>query len=239
MARHYIVLDTETTDKVGRKTDQPEPYNSLVYDLGFVVVDGDTHEIIEEYSFIVAETILQSRLMRSSYYADKLPAYIAGGTLDTTGKWQVISFLQAWQSVRDACKRYDIRDIWAYNCAFDETALNATIRTYSNHFRPFFAPYGVRFRDIWDYASCITGTRPYVEWAYSHGRTTASGNPSTSAESVYAYITQNPMYIEQHTALEDARIEAAILAACKRRKKKTRHSRGQGWRDAARVSKLL
>ena len=47
MARHYIVLDTETTDKVGRKTDQPEPYNSLVYDLGYVVVDGKTGAELE------------------------------------------------------------------------------------------------------------------------------------------------------------------------------------------------
>ena len=239
MGRNYIVLDTETTDKVGRKTNQPEPYNALVYDLGFVVVDGKTGVELEAHSYAIADTMLQDRLMRSAYYADKLSAYIAGGTLDTTGKWQVVSFLKAWQSVRDACKRYNIRDIWAYNCSFDELALNATMRTYSNDFRSFFAPHGVRFRDIWDYASCITGTRPYVEWALMHGRTTSSGNPSTSAESVYAYITHNPLYIEEHTALSDARIEAAILAACKRRKKRTRHSRGQGWRDAAKVAKTL
>lgn len=239
MARNYIVLDTETCDKVGRKTDQPEPYNSLVYDVGFCVVDGDTREIIEEHSYIVAETLFQSRLMRSAYYADKLPAYYAGGTLDESGAWKVAPFIEIWQAVRDACKRYGVRDIWAYNCAFDEMALNSTIRTYSQGFVPFFAPYGVRFRDIWDYASSITGTRAYVEWAYSHARTTDSGNPSTGAESVYAYLTRTPDYIEAHTALEDARIESAILAACKRRKKKTRHSRGQGWRDAAKIAKTL
>lgn len=239
MARNYIVLDTETCDKVGRKTDQPEPYNSLVYDLGFCVVDGDTREIIEAHSYIIAETLLQSRLMRSAYYADKLPAYYEGARLNGTGSWQVVPFLEAWGAVRDACRRYGVRDIWAYNCSFDEAALNSTVRTYSNGFRAFFAPYGVRFRDIWDYASSITGTRAYVEWAYNHGRTTASGNPSTSAEAAYAYLTQTPEYIERHTALEDARIEAAILAACKRRKKKTRHSRGQGWRDAAKIAKTL
>lgn len=239
MARHYIVLDTETTDKVGRKTDQPEPYNSLVYDLGFVVIDGKTGAELESHSYIIADTMMQSRLMQSAYYADKLPAYRAGARLDGTGDWKVVSFHDVWSTFCNACRTYDVRTMWAYNCSFDEQALNSTMRTYSNGFRAFFAPYGVQFCDIWDYASCITGTRRYVEWALMHGRTTSTGNPSTSAESVYAYLTDNAEYIEKHTALEDARIEATILAACKRRKKKTRHSRGQGWRDAAKIAKLL
>ena len=32
-----------------------------------------------------------------------------------------------------------------------------------------------------------------------------------TAEAVYAYITGNPEYSEEHTALEDSKIEAAIL----------------------------
>lgn len=239
MARNYIVLDTETCDKLARNLKQPEPYNSLVYDLGFCVVDGDTHEIIEQQSFLIMETMQQSRLMRSAYYADKLPAYRAGARFDGTGEWKVVTFHDAWSTFCNACRTYKVRTVWAYNCAFDEQALNSTMRTYSNNFRSFFAPYDVRFRDIWDFASCITGTRRYVEWALMNGRTTNTGNPSTSAESVYAYLTDNAEYIEKHTALEDTRIEAAILAACKRRKKKTRHSRGQGWRDAAKTAKTL
>ena len=37
---YYMILDTETCDKHARKTSKPEPWNSLVYDLGFVVVDS-------------------------------------------------------------------------------------------------------------------------------------------------------------------------------------------------------
>lgn len=45
---------------------------------------------------------------------------------------------------------------------------------------------------------------------------------------------------EDHTALSDARIEAAILLAAKAKHKKTRHgSRGQGWRDASAAFKAL
>ena len=35
--------------------------------------------------------------------------------------------------------------------------------------------------------------------------------PRKTAESVFAYITQNGDYKEEHTALEDSKIEARIL----------------------------
>lgn len=80
----------------------------------------------------------------------------------------------------------------------------------------------------------------YLKYCIETGAFTPSGNPSTSAESVYRFINKEHDFTENHTALSDARIEAAILLAVKAKHKKTRHgSRGQGWRDASAAFKTL
>lgn len=233
----FIVLDTETADRFKRQTDQPEPWNSLVYDIGWLVVDGS--EVLKRRSFAVAETITNTALMQSAYYADKLPAYHEGIGATDGAKWKIASFLDIWRTFKSDCKEYDVRQIWAYNCSFDMQALNSTMRAYSNGFAPFFTPYKCIWRDIWDYSSCITGTRPYVRWAETHGYISERGNPQTSAECVYRYLKHDTAFIEDHTALSDATIELEILLAVRRRKKKTRHSKGMGWKAAADIYKTL
>lgn len=230
----FIVLDTETAPTIEHKDGKAHPETSRVYDLGYVVCDADG-SILVERSFIVADTFFDERLMKSAYYANKLPQYHNG-----IGRaWIPVSFLAAWKQFKDDIKAFNVKTVWAYNARFDETALNASIKAYSNGFASFFVPYGVKVKDVWDFASCITGTRKFAQWAFDQGFTTAAGNPSTSAETVYRYLTNDNEFIEDHTALSDAKIELAILLAAKRRKSKTRHSKGQGWRDAAKITKTL
>ena len=229
---YFMVIDTETTDKAGRKTAQPEPWNSLVYDLGYIIADSDGNVVVEQ-SFVLTDTFFNNALMNSAYYADKRPQYLMDASGDESGCWRYVSTLDAFRTMREDIKRYKVRNVWAYNCKFDIAALNSTVRTYSNGFASFWFPYGVRVRDIWDYASCITKTKRYVKWAASHDMFTTSGNPKTSAETVYAYLENNAGYIESHTALDDCYTELTILNAARKRHAKTRHSMGQGWRDCA------
>lgn len=230
---YYLILDTETCDKYARKTSAPEPENSLVYDYGFVVVDSKTFDIVDSASFVISETFNSSKLMNSAYYANKLPQYYNGIKLDNSGEWQMVDCLTAYNRTREVIKKYDIRKVWAYNCKFDLAALNSTIRTYSNGFAAYWFPYSVKVCDIWDYASCITATKGYLKFVAAHDMFTPKGNPKTSAEAVYAYLTQDSAYVERHTAYEDALIESHILKCARRKHSKTRHSVGQGWRDCA------
>lgn len=234
-----MIIDTETCDKHARKTSKPEPWNSLVYDLGYVVVDSKTFEQVDSGSFVIAETFNNPKLMNSAYYANKLPQYLASIKLDGTGDWQMISALDLWRKVKDVIKKYNIRKVWAYNCTFDMQALSSTIRTYSNDYVPYFMPCKVKFCDIWDYASCITATKDYIKFCGQHGFFTASGNPKTSAETVYAYLTKNPDYIERHTAYEDALIESYILKCAKTKHTKKRSTVGRGWVDCAALYKTM
>lgn len=228
---NYVVIDTETAPTVDHKDNQAHPETSLVYDFGYTIRDCNDCELVSR-SFVIAETFTNLRLMNSAYYADKLPLYHAGIGSTDSSTWRMVSFAEAWETFKADCKLYKVKTAWAYNARFDLIALNNTIRTYSNGFVKFFFPYKMKVRDVWDYASNITGSKTYVSWCIEHGYFTASGNPQTGAEIVYRFITDDNNFIEDHTAYSDACIEDAILVAAKRKHAKTRHSMGQGWRDA-------
>lgn len=232
---NFVVLDTETAPTVKHKDNNAHPETSLVYDFGYTIRNSDNN-VLRERSFVIADTFYQTSIMNSAYYADKLPLYHEGIKRD---EWNVVSFLDAWRMFRADCKEFNVSTAWAYNCNFDTIALNNTLRTYSNGFAQWFFPYKMKMRDVWDYASNITSTKGYLKFCVENGLFTLTGNPSTSAENVYRYISRETSFVEDHTALSDARIESAILLAAKAKKKKTRHSNGQGWRDAAKAFKTF
>lgn len=232
--RKFIVLDTEGVND-GKPNTNSLGANALVYDVGLVVADRQGN-IYDRFSIVNTDVFYQNSLMESAYYHEKIPQYIEG----IGENWEPMSWLQIVNLMRDLVMDYQVRDIWAYNVSYDQAATNYTTAKASNGFRRFFAPYGTRYRDVWDYAgSTLCATKKYVEWCIENGFVSASGNPSTNADTVGKYLRGSMEYKEQHTALSDAEDELYILLAAMKRKQKARDSRGQGWRDAAKIAKEL
>ena len=72
---YSIVIDTETCP-VDKSLEQVLPTNMWVYDCGFAVINKRTGEVFETWSFVNADIFLDEKeLMKSSYYADKIPMY--------------------------------------------------------------------------------------------------------------------------------------------------------------------
>lgn len=237
MARNYIVLDTEGVDTVPHYDGQAHPESSLFYDLGFSVIDGNTGEELAAYSFVNADVFYRRELMDSAYYSEKRDIYEEGIRM---GEWDIATTRDIMRALHDACECYDVREVWAFNVRYDMTITAHTVEVMSNGFVTEFLPSGVSWRDVWDYAgSTLCNTRKYVKWCLTRDYVSEKGNPMTRAEVVYQYLIDDDDFIEAHTALSDARIEADILKACKRRKQRARHSIGQGWRDASKIAKTL
>lgn len=234
MSRNFIVLDTEGVT-VGKPDKKNLGATALFYDFGFVVANRDG-ETLDKFSFVNTDVFNDYGVMQSAYYAEKLPQYHAG----IGESWIPASTLEIWHTFSKCVVEYGVRDIWAYNANYDNASVNYTISRKSNGFRRYFAPYGCKWRDIWDYAgSTICNTSKYVKWCRDNGLISAVGNPSTSADTVGKYLRGDMEYIEQHTALSDAEDELTILLAAMRRKQKARHTRGQGWRDSAKLAKAV
>lgn len=88
---------------------------------------------------------------------------------------------------------------------------------------PLFELRGEKFpiTDLWQVAcNKLINNQKYKDFCLKNDFLTQSGLYfKTSAESAYAYLTKNSEFIEQHTALDDALIEAEILTKALRKGK--------------------
>ena len=201
--KYYLVLDVETANS----TD-----DALVYDLGYVVCDKKGN-IYEADSFIVSDIFFEEAdLMQSAYYAKKIPTYLEG---IKNRAFNVVTFKQAREKLLNAIKNYKVEAVCAYNANFDYTALNTTQRWLTKSKYRYFLPYGTKVYCIWHMACQLICTQKnYIRFCLENGFVSPSGNIKTSAETVYAYMTNNADYDENHTGLEDVLIETKILAKC-------------------------
>lgn len=213
--KYVIVLDVETANMAE---------DALVYDLGFGVYDKQGNEY-ESYSKVITNIFDKEKdLMQSAYYSEKLPQYykqLENGTRERMG------ILQAKKFIREVMEKYGINEIYAYNANFDLTALNRTIRYVTKSKVRYFFPYGTKVCCIWHMACQVLCTqKTFLKQGIRNG----NGNLITNAERVYSYI-KNIDFQEEHTGLEDTRIEAQIMAWCfKQHKKMNRNINRVCWR---------
>lgn len=218
--KYMVVLDTETCPIV--PSDSVDPHNMLVYDFGWSIVDK-TGKVYRTRSYLAVEIFSRYDLMVSSYYAQKVPAYfedIMAGTRTLAPISQIRTTL---------CKdmaEYGINEIYAHNARFDFHSANTTMRYLSKG--EYFFPYSINGKrvemcDTLKMARDVIVKMPtYKAFCEKYNLYTANGKPSATAENLYRFITDNPYFIESHTALEDVMIEKEILAYCYKMHKKMR-----------------
>ena len=218
--KHYIiVLDTETCN--GIMTDgKLDLSDSLVYDLGFAVVDKQGN-VYETASLVISNTFYgMADVMMSAYYADKIPQYKEDIQM---GKRKVVSFFTARKMLIDTMKKYHTHTIAAHNAGFDVRALNNTYRYLTKSRCRYFFPYST---EIWCTLKMARQTigkqKLYKEYCEKHNYLTMHKVPQLrlTAEIIYRYLTNNNNFDENHTGLEDVLIEKDILARCLRQHKK-------------------
>lgn len=203
MERFVMVLDTETANSV----EQPLPY-----DFGWAVVDTETGEIVCEKSFVVSEIFLDKELMAQAYFAEKIPQYWEE---IRQGKREMRRLLTIRKELWNCLKTYGIKEIGAYNMSFDRRASNNDARYITASFLRWFFPYNVKLFCIWHMAcTSFLNTSDYVNFATTNGFVSEAGNILTNAECAYRYLTGDINFTEEHTGLEDVKIETAILLNC-------------------------
>ena len=216
----FLVIDTETCNTI----EQPLPY-----DIGYAICDR-MGNIALERSFVVAEMFLDHKdLMKSAYFAEKIPNYwedIKKGTRE------IKSIFNIRKQILADMRAYKVKKVGAYNMGFDKRALNNLIRYCSKSFLRWFFPFGTQYFCIWNMAcSTLLNTTSFVKFALKNGRISDKNNLLTSAEVCYQFITDNVGFTEEHTGLEDVRIEVEILARCyKTHKKLNKEINSACWR---------
>lgn len=220
---YKIVLDTETCP-LDKDFEGVDPYNMWAYDIGWAVCDK-RGKIYEARSFVNADIFLNEKeLMQSAYYSDKIPKYWEE---IKAGKRQLTSFYNIRQQLLTDIKNYNITEVYAYNMRFDYGTLNNTIRWLNKSKFRYYFPKNVVIKDIMKMAQDVIAKTPtYKRFCEENGFMTShkTPRPQLKAETIYRYLTQDVDFKEEHTGLEDVKIEVAIMAYCYKKHKKMRQA---------------
>ena len=194
----YCTLDTETVGGATAPTG--------IYNLGCVIHDRYGN-ILATTSLLVMEHYDEIR--HDGYAKKNFHIYenrLASGEISA-----VATETDAFNIIRNLCHLYSVKYVMAYNTGFD------LVKTVCKHLVPEF-----EFIDIYLMAlQTICHQKKYTDFCRKNNFRSATGKScATSAESVYAYITKNPNYEEEHTALSDAYIEMEIFIRCLKMHKK-------------------
>ena len=125
-------------------------------------------------------------------------------------KAEKIKWGYAMQEMKRDIKKFNVSSCYAYNSPFDDKVIQFNC----DWFHTQNAIETIPIFDIRGYAHHFICNDEYFAFCEQNQRFTDSGNYSTTAETMFQYITQNPDFIEDHTALSDSLIEAQILLKC-------------------------
>ena len=193
----YCTLDTET---VGGAT-KPTGF----YHLGGIIHDRQGN-VIGCFNYLIAEMF---DLIKEDDYAKKnFDLYLE--MLQEGTATLIDTQENAIAMVNAICNYYNVNVMIAYNSGFDfgKTSCGDLLE-------------GREFIDLWLMAlETICQKVSYQRFCAENGRFNNKGNCRTNAESVYAYLINEPTYCEEHTALEDSKIELEIFKACIKMHKK-------------------
>ena len=212
--KHYIlVLDTETANTMRNEKGQLDTSSTLMYDCGWSVMAIPHGEIFEERSFVNSDIFVDEKeLMKSAYYAKKIPQYEADLA---TGKRKMATTYEIRQRMLADIANYGIKEVVAHNARFDYNSLNTIQRWETKSAFRYWFPYGIT---IWDSArmakSVILKMPTYRKFCVKHDLLTKTGRLPFNAETLYKFITKDPNFVESHTGLEDVQIEREIVLYC-------------------------
>ena len=197
-----MMIDTETTNDI----DYP-----FCYDVGYRIFDL-AGNVYEEASYVNADIFLDKELMASAYYAEKVPQY-------WRDIWEKRRELLAWRVIKtriwEAIQRNNVTIISAHNARFDYRSLHLTQRYITTSRWRWVMPWGVEWYDTLKMCrEVFKADENYRPWCEANGFITKNNQPQMTAEVVYRYITKDLTFKENHTGLEDVKIEMEIFLYC-------------------------
>ena len=217
IGKAFMVLDVE-----GMSTCRP-------YNIGYIIGDRFGNIFLER-SFAVLPCIwenLQNCLRAKEMTHKNIEEILSDIENSTSRKYIYNSIEDVKKLILSDCIKYKIKEIWAYNCAFDRGSLK---RLFSDDWKMLDEL--VTFYDI---IPAIVNTtllnKKYIKWCNENGFITKKGNVMTKAEIVHKYLTNNLTFKEEHTGLSDCRIEYSILlTAINSGKKIDRNEKRPAWK---------
>lgn len=212
--RYLLFVDTETIGSLYM------PESVMPFDISIKVFDLDTYYstdvgVIKEKCFLTKKFFNNKYVMMSTFSAGKYEKYLT--KVETDKRYKLTSANEISKDIEKLVKKYGIKTMVAHNGNFDKNACGRLFEEFgaSNPFK------NLDLLDTMEVSKVITNSREYLDFCLDNKNIlnvnkesafiTASGRVRTTAQAIYAFITNNPHYEEEHTGLEDIDIEIEIF----------------------------
>lgn len=218
---NQVIIDIEGTG------DKQKGEKHFPFDIAIYVVNG-FGKIIFKKSLVVEEIFEDEIAMNSAFFKNKIPFY--NEKLDVLCKdkdailYQLIKIPKVLKAINDIIKTNNVKVISAYNVSYDYDGINNLYEL-----RPHITNKFKRLNDLDIQKLFIKflmdfpkAKKYFFKWCKENKKTTPTGCASTTAETVYQYITKNINFKEHHTGLRDLEIEFAIYKWILRKYKKAK-----------------
>lgn len=133
------------------------------------------------------------------------------------GTAKLISIYDLYWLINRTIEEQGIEFFSAFNLCFDFDAIEKTYHRFGIDKRKNYKEENkilqLKKFCIWKYAEKIYCTKEYIKWAEHNKKFTKTGKISSSAESIYQYLTENEFFTETHFGIEDLQVEYTILMA--------------------------
>lgn len=207
--KYLLFVDTETIGSLFMKE------SVMPFEIGIKVFDTESQKVVKEKSYLVRKFFNNKYIMFSTFSATKYPKYME--RLDTDKRFKNASANDISKDITKIVERYNIKIMVAHNGNFDKGALSRLFEEFGTE-NPFE---NLDLLDTMELSKVITFSKDYTEYCIANMQVknsvnesafiTNSGRVRTTAQAIYSFITNNPKYEEEHTALEDIDIEIEIF----------------------------
>jgi len=188
----YCTFDTET---VGGAV-EPEGF----YHIGGLIHDREGN-VYASFNLLCAdmyEKVAFDDYAKNTMYIYEMMLY--NGEITVVKNEEI-----ALKIVNDLLEMYNVNYLCAFNTGFDLEKTKARVLKENRHFVDIFLMA----------VQTIGQQKKYSRFCHENNLFSSSKkNISNTAETYYAFLTKNPNYKEEHTAIEDAKIELDIFLAC-------------------------
>jgi hypothetical protein len=227
----FLIADGETVGLGNR---------AYIFDFAYTIATRKT--VILQRDFLVRETLTNPAVMLGALYNAQWRDMM-GGKIFTdyipmldNGETCLYSWREIIETMREDMATHNVDVFVAYNLGFDMRAIATTHKWIGQggkvlNYRPDLLC-------LWEFAcTTVCNTRLYHDVARSQNWVSEADNVRTTAEKVYAYLTNNWDFVESHTALDDAVIETEILQRLLAKKKTIPYNvlDYMPWRKAQRI----
>lgn len=205
---NVLVFDTETSNI--NHSENFLSRDNMVFNIGGVIFNVEEEKVVDSFNFLVSEIWEDEDIMENFYFKDRI---------DNFKDIEALPFLEVRKRIKALVDSYKIKEIYAYNINFDRHAVEDTC----NFFRVYVDFSSYKMKDIYSMA-CDMVKRlksAYTVYCEESERFSPAGNRLSNAETVYGFLTGSSNYEEEHSALEDSKIECAILKQCLAYERKT------------------